>query len=203
MPQPTFAELLALPGVEERSLLEGRVGFMAYHGGELELMTDVIAEAAAERSGASYYGVRHPESLQVHISSSRVTADQSPVLAEFLSHVDVAITIHGFGRRSLFTSLLLGGRNRELAAHVASHLRPALPAYEVVDDLEQIPGELRGMHPRNPVNVPRLAGVQIELPPRVRGSSPIWRDWESGLVPHTESLIDALATAASTYPLPT
>ena len=33
---------------------------MAYHGGGLEAMTDVIAREAAERSGASYYGVVHP-----------------------------------------------------------------------------------------------------------------------------------------------
>ncbi len=56
------------------------------------------------------------------------------------------------------------------------------------------------MHDRNPVNVPPAQGVQIELPPRVRGSSPMWWDWEGpGLVPHTERLIEGLATAASTW----
>jgi hypothetical protein len=39
--------------------------------------------------------------------------------------------------------------------------------------------------------------VQIELPPRARGSSPLWWDWEGdGLVPHTEALIAGLADAA-------
>jgi phage replication-related protein YjqB (UPF0714/DUF867 family) len=169
---------------------------MAYHGGALEESTDVIARAAAESSGASYYGVLQPVTLQRHVSSIHVTRDQSPVLDEFLDHVDMVITIHGYGRRALFTSLLLGGRNRELAAHVADHLRPALPAYSIVDDLEQIPTDLQGVHHRNPVNVARQSGVQIELPPRVRGQGPLWWDWEHGLVPHTERLITALAAAA-------
>ena len=145
---------------------------MAYHGGGLEESTDVVARSAAAAAGASYYGVVQPESLQRHVPSIRVTRDQSPALDEFLEHVDVVITIHGYGRRNLFTSLLLGGRNRELAAHVAGHLRPALAAYTIVDDLDAIPVELQGVHPQNPVNVPRGGGVQIELPPRVRGSSP-------------------------------
>lgn len=171
---------------------------MAYHGGGLEENTDVIAREAAARSGASYYGVVQPESLQRHVPSIQVAPDQSATLAGFLEHVDVVITIHGYGRRNLFTSLLLGGRNRDLAAHVADHLRPALPAYAIVDDLASIPVELQGVHARNPVNLPSGGGVQIELPPRVRGSSPIWWDWEHGLVPHTRWLIDALAESART-----
>ena len=65
---------------------------MAYHGGGLEETTDVIARAAAAASGASYYGVVQPESLQRHVPSIRVTRDQSPVLDGFLAHVDVVIT---------------------------------------------------------------------------------------------------------------
>ena len=42
-----FADLLATPGVEEVCELRSRFGFMAYHGGALEEMTDVIASAAA------------------------------------------------------------------------------------------------------------------------------------------------------------
>ncbi len=68
-------------------------------------------------------------------------------------------------------------------------------ADDIVDDLDRIPSALRGVHHKNPVNLPSRRGVQIELPPRVRGSSPMWWDWEHGLVPHTESLIDALARA--------
>ena len=54
-----FAELLATTGVHEVCELRSRIGFMAYHGGALEEQTDVIASQAAQRSGASYYGVLH------------------------------------------------------------------------------------------------------------------------------------------------
>jgi phage replication-related protein YjqB (UPF0714/DUF867 family) len=198
-----FATLLASPGVEEHCELRGRLGFMAYHGGSLEEQTDVIAREAAARCDASYYAVLQPADLQWHIPSHRVTPDQSDRLAEFVEHVDVVITVHGFGRRGLFTSLLLGGQNRELATHVAWHLSHRLPAYDIVTDMEAIPKELRGLHAANPVNLPRQQGVQIELPPRVRGSSALWADWEGpGRVPHTQQLIDGLVAAATTWPLP-
>ena len=199
MSVPTFAELLAFDGVHEVAELRGPFGFMAYHGGGLEEMTDVVARTAAERSGASYYGVLHPPQWELHLPSTRVAPDDSPRLAEFIAHVDVVITVHGFGRPALMTSLLLGGQNRELAGHLAGHLRRTLPAYDVIDDLDAIPKELRGVHDHNPVNLPAHRGVQVELPPRVRGSSPLWWDWEGGLTPHTEALIDALASAASTF----
>jgi len=197
-----FAELLATAGVEEVCHLRGRFGFMAYHGGSLEEMTDVIAQEAAERSGASYYGVHQPKGLEWHIPSTKVTPSVSPVLAEFVEHVDVVITIHGFGRRGYFTTLLLGGQNRELADHVGGHLRHRLPAYEIATDLERIPSELRGLHVRNPVNLPRQRGVQIELPPRVRGTTPLFWDWEGpGLAPHAAALVDGLVAAATSWPL--
>ena len=92
------------------------------------------------------------------------------------------------------------GRNRELAAHVARHLRAALPQYEAVDNLKKIPVELQGLHERNPVNVPRNAGVQIELPPRARGVGTFWADHKGdSLVPHTRSLIDGLVAAVDDW----
>ena len=195
-------DLLAHPGVEEVLEVRGRFGFMAFHGGSLEERTDLVARTAAVRAGASYYGVHQPPGLRQHVPSHRFTGDQSQSLAEFLNHVDVVITVHGYGRRGLFTTMLLGGGNRDLAAHVAPHLRRALPAYQVEDDIEQIPMELRGLHPKNPVNAPRNSGVQLELPPRVRGTSPLWWDWEGPHpTPHTAALIDGLVNAATTWPL--
>jgi phage replication-related protein YjqB (UPF0714/DUF867 family) len=196
VPTATFAELLAMDGVREELVVRGRFGFMAYHGGGLEEQTDVIARAAAERSDASYYGVVHPADWNLHLPSTRIDPAASTRLDTFLDHVDVVVTVHGFGRRHLLTSLLLGGSNRVLAGELARVLRPRLPAYDVIDDLDRIPKELRGVHPRNPVNLPRDGGVQIELPPRVRGSSPLWWDWEHGLVPHTEALIAGLTAVA-------
>jgi phage replication-related protein YjqB (UPF0714/DUF867 family) len=195
-----FADLLGHPGVEEVVVLRGRFGFMAYHGGSLEETTDVIAQAAAERSGASYYGVHQPPELQWHVPSILVDPADSPALARFLDHVDHVVTVHGYGRDGLWTALLVGGQDRALAEHVGAHLRRHLPAYEVVTDLDAIPPELRGLHPRNPVNRARRGGAQLELPPRVRGTSPLFWDWEGpGLNPHTEALVAALAGAATSW----
>lgn len=192
-----FAELLASNGVREVCELRSRIGFMAYHGGSLEEQTDVIASLAAERSDASFYGVLQPDDLQWHIPSHKVNPDASASLQAFIDHVDVVITIHGFGRQAHFTSLLLGGQNRQLADHVAGHLRTHLPEYDIITELERIPRELRGLHRDNPVNLPRQQGVQIELPPRVRGAGPIWAEWDhTEMVPPMASLIDGLAVAA-------
>ncbi len=186
MTHASFRELLATPGVREVCHLRGRLGFMAYHGGALEAATDVVAQRAAERSGASYYAVLQPKGHEHHIPSHRVSPRDSPRLRAFLAHVDTVITIHGFGRHGYWTSLLLGGQNRPLADHVAAHLRQHLPDYHVETDIDLIPPELRGMHRDNPVNLPRQQGLQIELPAKVRMQAP-----------HTESLIDALAAAAT------
>jgi phage replication-related protein YjqB (UPF0714/DUF867 family) len=196
----TFARLLSQPGVTETSVLRGRVGFMAYHGGNLEVMTDVIASIAAERATASYYGVTQPPGMREHLPSTRVRPEESARLTEFLDHVEVVVTVHGFGRRGFFGSLLLGGQNRDFAHHVGAALRGNLPAYDVVTDLDRIPDRLRGQHDANPVNLPPERGVQIELPPRVRGSSPLWWDWEGpGLTPHTTALVDGLVDAATSW----
>lgn len=196
-----FAELLATPGVDEVCELRSRFGFMAFHGGALEEMTDVIARAAAERTGASYYGVHQPKGMEHHIPSTRFDPAVSERLRSFVEHVHTVITIHGFGRRGFFTTLLVGGQNRDLAHHVGHHLRRRLPAYEIATDLERIPKELQGMHPKNPVNLPPRRGVQIELPPRVRGTTPLFWDWEGpGLTPHTQALVDGLVDAVDSWP---
>jgi phage replication-related protein YjqB (UPF0714/DUF867 family) len=195
-----FAELLATTGVREVCELRSPIGFMAYHGGSLEEQTDVIASLAAQRSGASYYGVLQPEDMQWHIPSHKVSPSSSAQLKAFIDHVDIVITIHGFGRRDHFTSLLLGGQNRDLAEHVAKYLKPRLPEYEIVTALDRIPKDLRGLHADNPVNLPAQQGVQIELPPRIRGSSPIWADWDhSQMVPPMASLIDGLVDATTMW----
>lgn len=190
--------MLARPGVVEHCELRGPVGFMAYHGGALEEMTDQIADAAAERSAASYYAVTQPaEPEPLHIASAQIDPDASVALATFIDHVDLAITIHGFGRRGHFSSILIGGSNRSAADLVGRVIASHLPAYRVITDIDEIPAGLRGLHPRNPVNLPTHGGVQIELPPRVRGAGPLWWDHHPHhLVPHTIALIDALAEAA-------
>lgn len=195
-----FAELLAHPGVEEELVLRSRFGFLAFHGGSLEEMTDVVAAEAAERSGASLYAVRQPPDFQWHIPSNKIDPAHSAALRSFLDHVDVAIAVHGYGRQDMCATLLLGGQNRELASDLASELTERLPQYAVVDQIELMPVELRGLHSDNPVNLPRSGGVQLELPPRIRGMGPYWREWEgTGLSPHTEALIEGLAATAQSW----
>lgn len=196
-----FDELLAHPGVEEEVQLRSSFGFMAFHGGSLEEMTDVIAVAAAERAGASVYVVRQPSDFQWHIPSAMDDPAHSGALQSFIEHIDVAVAVHGYGRQDMWMTLLLGGRNRELARTLASQLSESLPEYEAVHDLDAIPVTLRGLHPDNPVNLPVNGGVQLELPPRVRGMGPFWSDWNGdGFTPHTEALIEALAATAGSQP---
>ncbi len=200
----TFGELLARPGVLEVSDLRSRFGFCAFHGGNLERVTEQIASEAAARSGSSFYGVIQPPGMRHHIPSALVSPDESPELKAFIEHCDVVVAVHGYGRRNLFTSLLCGGQNRELASHVANHVRAQLPAYRTIDEIEEIPRALRGLHPDNPCNLPSQGGVQLELPPRVRGLSPLARYWPSTApnvkrFPHVNHLIDGLAAAAASW----
>ena len=196
----TLRELLEHPEVDEVCELRGSFGIMAYHGGGLEEFTDVIGRLVAEQTQSSYYGIHQPADLKWHIPSHHIDPDQSPSLRSFLAHVDTVVTLHGYGRKGFFTSILLGGRNRQLAEHIGGHLSTALPAYDICADLERIPTDLAGQHPKNPVNLVRNDGVQIELPPRVRGQSPLWWDWdEHELVPHTRQLVDALSTSIAEW----
>ncbi len=198
-----FAELLATPGVHEESVLRSTFGFMAFHGGNLERVTDDIARTAAERSNSSYYGVVQDYPLREHLPSIEVSPRSSPVLATFVAHVDIVIAIHGYGRDGLWTTILAGGTNRALAGVVTKALAPMLDGYTIVDDLEAIPKELRGMHPQNPVNLPRFGGVQLELPPRIRGLTPQAASMEriDGRIAPTNRLIDSLVDAVAIWQL--
>jgi phage replication-related protein YjqB (UPF0714/DUF867 family)/gamma-glutamylcyclotransferase (GGCT)/AIG2-like uncharacterized protein YtfP len=194
----TLSELLADPAISEESTLRSRFGFLAIHGGGLEQMTDIIAERAAGAAGASLYVVRHPSRYPHHLSSARFDPCQSPRLAEFLGHVDVAVSLHGYGRLGRSTQLLAGGRHRNLAEHLARHV--TIPGYQMITDLASIPRELRGLHPENPVNRVRGGGVQLELSPRVRGISPrSGVPGEDGLSTAASALVQGLATGARTW----
>jgi phage replication-related protein YjqB (UPF0714/DUF867 family) len=194
----SLSELLSEPGVIEESVLRSRFGFLAIHGGGLEEMTDVIAERAAKAADASVYLLRHPDRYHHHLPSALYDPDESPRLTEFLDHVDVAVSLHGYGRIGRGTQLLAGGRNRALAAHLARHIQ--LTGYRVVTDIEDIPPELRGLHPNNPVNRVRDGGTQLELSARVRGLSPRSPlPGADGLSPVTAALVRGLAAAARSW----
>ena len=214
-----LAELLATDGVEESCELRSRIGVMAFHGGSLEVMTDIIAKAVAERAGASLYTIRQPRGFRWHIPSTMIDPSHSDALRAFLEHVDTAVAIHGwgtdgftqdptyrgdpdpasvfrFGRDGVDRPLLVGGRNRTLAARIAGALRDALPTYDVIDDLDEIPKHCRGTNPRNLCNRMREGGVQLELTPRVRGLPPFWEGDQRGPgCPDTQAAVQALANA--------
>ncbi len=166
-------ELLAIPGVEERVVLRSRFGVCALHGG-LERGTAEIAADVAEIAGASFYAVVQPQDFRWHVPSHRYDPTCSPDLGAFVEHVDVILSVHGYGgvrgADDRWTTVLLGGSNRELARNLAVPLRAALPGYRWIDELAAMPVHLRGIHPANPVNRARDGGVQLELPPRVRQS---------------------------------
>lgn len=202
----TFAELLAQPGVVEQAEVRGRFGFLAYHGGPVERVTTMIATRAAAAADASFYGIDQPAERPLHLPSTRYSPDESPLFRRVIEHIDVVCTIHGYGRDMDKQHVLLGGQNRELAEHVAAELRPRLSdRFPVITDLEAIPKELRGVHSRNPANLPSAGGVQIELPPALRWN---WdhRSWADapGLepTPSVQAMIDGLAAAARTWTRP-
>jgi phage replication-related protein YjqB (UPF0714/DUF867 family) len=168
-------QLLATAGVEEQYVARSGFGFCALHGG-LEQGTAEVAEAAAVASGASFYAVVQPDDLRWHVPSHRYDPACSDALTAFVAHVDSVISVHGFGglrdADDRWTTALLGGTNRALAADLAAALTAELPGYRWIADLGGIPRHLRGMHPANPVNRVAAGGVQLELPPRVRRAGP-------------------------------
>jgi phage replication-related protein YjqB (UPF0714/DUF867 family) len=186
--------------VEERCVLRSNFGFLALHGG-LEQATAELATAAAASAGASLYAVVQPDDLRWHVPSNRFELAASPLLAGFCAHVDFVVSLHGYGglrgSDDRWTTVLVGGGDRRLAALVGGRLRAALPQYTWLDDLERIPSHLRGVHPDNPVNRTRAGGVQLELPPRVRGFGRFWADFAGpGLPPHTARFLAELVAIA-------
>jgi phage replication-related protein YjqB (UPF0714/DUF867 family) len=198
-----FRDNLARDGVCEVLDVRGPVGIMAFHGGALERVTDVIASETAHRTESSYYAVLHPDD-SLHVPSKFVDPAHSAKLAAFVDHVDVAIAIHGYGPGPDHRfRVLLGGINRAFATHIGAHLAPALPKYEFITELAEIPRELAGQHPDNPVNRVREQGVQIEVPAALRWhyEHKQWSDTPGvGRAPHVDAFIAALCRAIDGWP---
>ncbi len=198
-----FSTFLARPDVDEVCELRSPFGIMAFHGGNLERTTDVIATEVAERCGTSLYAVIQHPPLREHVPSTTIRPEHSRWLQAFVDHVHTVIAVHGYGRETQFWKVLLGGSNRTLAGHLAGHLQAALPPdYGVVDDLDEIPRGLRGLHRDNPVNLPDNGGVQLELPPTIRWNKQArnWSDHEgTPRAPQVTTLIDALVAAVDAW----
>jgi phage replication-related protein YjqB (UPF0714/DUF867 family) len=192
-----FAELLAHPEVVEELELRSTVGFLALHGG-LEPGTAEIAREAAALAGGSCYTVSQPRELHVHVPSVDTDPDEAPRLAAFLDHVRTVISVHGYYRPlEQPQSVLVGGANRALVAALAAELRDVLPHYRIVDDVDAIPSHMRGLDPRNPVNLAERGGVQLELPHHLRTVRPSRYDTESALhEQHTAVLLSTIVDFA-------
>jgi phage replication-related protein YjqB (UPF0714/DUF867 family) len=192
--------------------LRSGVGFMALHGGSQDRGTDQLARRAAQQSGASYYAIVQPGGLRVHLTSRLHDPDHSERLRGFLRHVEIAISVHGFGRdgfcfwvdpgrgpmfdlygpalRSTQTGplrgIIVGGRNPDLLRAARELLRDRFAGYHVADERVRL-----GFHPDNPVNLPSAGGIQIELPPGLRGIG----DFGECLVPAEDGLVAETITA--------
>jgi phage replication-related protein YjqB (UPF0714/DUF867 family) len=207
-----LAELLSIPGMREECILRSHVGFMALHGGWQDRGTAQIAERAAEQAGASYYAIVHPSGLRVHLTSRLYDPDHSAPLRAFLRHVDIAISVHGFGRDgfSLFLDperglvvepygpairgrqtgplrgIIVGGMNVELLGAARRLFQRRFAGYHVADERVRL-----GFHPDNPVNLPLAHGVQVELPPGLRGIG----DFGEILVPRQDGVVSDVVAA--------
>ncbi|MGW2649377.1 poly-gamma-glutamate hydrolase family protein [Streptomyces sp. NPDC001393] len=146
------------------------IGLLALHGSN-EGGTAELARTVAHRCGATSLvftqpGVRRP----VHIPSPRMAVDHCALLREFLERVALTVSLHGHLRPEAPHTVFLGGGNRDAAHVLAEAFATGIPQFPAVTDLRAIPASLRGVHPRNPVNLTRLGGVQVELPLLARTS---------------------------------
>ena len=174
---------------------------MAFHGGALERQTDRIARGRRRRRRRVAVRRRAPATGPAAL----------PVDRRAPRRVAGAARVPRPRRRRRHRARLRARRDVHVAAPRRAQPRARrrarrragrrpCPTTRSSTDLEAIPRELRGLHPDNPVNVPPHGGVQIELPPRVRGLGPRWADWTGdGFVPPAAALVDALARVARSW----
>ena len=177
--------------------------------------------AAAEQAGASYYAIVQPPGLRVHLTSRLHDPDHSVNLQAFLEHVDIAISVHGFGREGFalwcdpdrglmiepygpatrgkqthpLRGIIVGGMNAPLLEAARNLFQGRFAGYHVADERVRL-----GFHPDNPVNLPAAHGVQVELPPGLRGIGDLGETWVpelDGIVPEVVAALVDLASAAA------
>lgn len=177
-------DLLETDGVREVTVPGSSLGVMALHGG-LEEGTFEIARTIADVTGASLYAVVQPEDVRWHVPSIHFDPAHSDALRRFIASVRFAVSIHGFGRQFLSATALVGGANADAADRVAAGLRRR--GFTAVSDRNAIPKRLRGLHGKNPVNLPSRGGVQVELTPDLR-RLPVRRKLAAALAAEVEVL---------------
>lgn len=163
-----LAELLREEDILEYHILQGSVGIMAIHGGNIERGTEQLAYYIAHHSHASLYVISprtHKRDWKYHISSNKINPRDSEKLTEFLNHVTTAVSIHGHIIKK--DVLCIGGLNDSLRKSMVNSLKEK---FDVVDAMEEGGHckNLAGRNPKNVVNLPRRKGVQIEIPLSIR-----------------------------------
>ncbi|MEU6088751.1 poly-gamma-glutamate hydrolase family protein [Streptomyces sp. NPDC047085] len=166
-------ERVEIEGVEFLATLTtgSDIGLLALHG-SVEGGTAELAYEVAARTGASCLVFTQPVGDPVHIPSHRMSVPHCATLRDFLAHVTLTVSLHGHFRGAASRSIFLGGTNREAARTLQQALTRLAPGFDTVTALADIPSGLRGLHPRNPVNLAAAGGVQVELPltARTQGS---------------------------------
>ena len=200
-----FAELLAHDGVVEDLELRSRFGFLAFHGGNLEVGTDVVATQAAAEAGASLYAVRQPEGLRWHVPSIEVTPDDRPPSPPSSTTSTWPWRCTATAATTCGPPCWPAGGNR-----AARRPRGRPPPHHPARRLRR--GRRPRRHPRascaastahNPVNRCAHGGVQLELPPRVRSRTPFWADLPDGEpIPHVADLVARPGGRRPTWPVP-
>jgi hypothetical protein len=129
-----------------------------------------------------------------------------------LAHVQIAISVHGFGRDGFalridptegvviepygpalrgrqsgpLRGIIVGGQNSDLVEAARGLFHDRFPGYHVADERIRL-----GFDPNNPVNLPSSHGVQVELPPGLRGIG----DFGERLVPSEDGIVTEVIAA--------
>jgi phage replication-related protein YjqB (UPF0714/DUF867 family) len=82
--------------------------------------------------------------------------------------------------------IIVGGRNGQLLKAARALFHGRFAGYHVADERVRL-----GFHPDNPVNLPSSHGVQIELPPGLRGIG----DFGETLVPREDGVVSEVVAA--------
>ncbi|MEU3841074.1 poly-gamma-glutamate hydrolase family protein [Streptomyces sp. NPDC028635] len=169
----TRSERVTIEGVDFTVTLTpgDGIGLLALHA-SVEGGTGELADELAERCGAARLVFRQNAGEPVHITSARMAAAPCGLLRDFLARADVVVSLHGHLRPAAPRAIFLGGADRSAAHLMAGGLQALRPRFEPVTDLALIPAALRGVHPRNPVNMAGGPGVQVELPLLARTTVP-------------------------------
>ena len=82
--------------------------------------------------------------------------------------------------------IIVGGRNAHLLEVARRLMHDRFEGYRVADERVRL-----GFHPDNPVNLPTARGVQIELPPGLRGIG----DFGEQLTPSEDGVVSEVVAA--------